>query len=66
MEKRGERPRFLFAALFSTQVQVSCVGFMTRIPLSLLKALLVKAERDHKSFVDLSHYAAGQIADFVF
>ena len=26
MEKRGERPRF-FASLFSTQVQVSCVGF---------------------------------------
>ena len=30
------------------------------------KVLLVKAEGDHKSFVDLSHYAAGQIADFVF
>lgn len=32
----------------------------------VFKALLVKAKRDHKSFVDLSHYAAGQIADFVF
>lgn len=34
--------------------------------ISLLQRLLVKAERDHKSFVDLSHCAVGQIADFVF
>ena len=33
---------------------------------SLLKMLLVKAEGNHKSFVDLSHCAVGQIADFVF
>ena len=64
-KKRGETPRFLFRfspRKYKYLAWVLCQGF----PYRFYKVLLVKAERDHKSFVDLSHCAVGQIADFVF
>lgn len=63
-EKRGETPRFLFAFLHASTSILR--GFYDKDSLIAFKALLIKAERDHKSFVDLSHCAGGQIADFVF